>query len=291
MIESINVVSEGMSILIDKDESPYILESIDWGSPEISFESFKFPKQIGEKTTSTTIGTRDITVTGYIIGSSLSQIESRKDYLNRLISFDKNVTIYFYDKRISGKPSDIVKYGSDYANNNDVLCKFTFYLTCDDPQFYDLDSSFRDMSVVLPKFYLPFAMSKSGFIFSEKKISKIIEINNTGTNDIGMVITLKANGKVVNPKITDINSQDFFRIVKQMDYGETIVINTKIGQRNVVGITDGDELNYYQYRDIDSTWLQLKTGKNDISYSADEGYDLLDVEIEYTQAYINVKEI
>lgn len=291
MIESIYVSSSGKSILIDKDESPYILENIDWGSPQISFEQYKYPQQIGEEIVSTSIGTRPVTITGYIIGDTNSQIEARKDYLNNMIVFGEEITISFLDKKITGFPSDVVSFGADSKTNNDVLCKFGIYIECSDPQFHDLKEQSNDMSIVNPAFYFPFALTKNGFIFSEKKISNTVAINNLGSNSVGMIIILNAIGNVENPQIIDVSTQSFFKINKKMVYGEMVTINTNIGERNIIGELDDKVLNYYKYRDIDSTWLLLKRGTNVLAYTADSGSELLEVSIKYTQAYMSVKEL
>jgi hypothetical protein len=63
--------------------------SINWGTVESSHHTFSYPNQIGEFLSSTTIGTRTITVFGWIIGSGsqpYEQIKRKKRILNKLIT-------------------------------------------------------------------------------------------------------------------------------------------------------------------------------------------------------------
>lgn len=291
MVDSIIISANDKEILIDKDDSPYILDSIAWGSPAISFSSFKFPMQVGEQITSTSIGSRDIQITGYIVGDSLSQIEARKDFLSRTLLFESNVAIILNDKIIKGVPCDIVKFGEDSSVNNEAFCKFYLSLLCEDPRFYDKNFNFVSMSTESPSFFLPLSIEDKGLIFSERKISKTIKIENKGTSKIGIIVKLKAKGNVINPKIVNVDTNQSFLLNKTLSFDEQVIIDTRIGSRNIVGKTSDEFENYYKFKNIDSDWIDLKIGSNTLVYSADSGSDLLEVVIEYLQAYMNIKEL
>lgn len=53
---------------------------------------------------------------------------------------------------------------------------------------------------------------------------------------------------------------------------------------------NGVENNYFKYRDLDSTWLQLDVGDNLFRYDADTGIDNLEVYIYFHSKYLEVQE-
>lgn len=119
--------------------------------------------------------------------------------------------------------------------------------------------------------------------------SLIVAIENKGAVPVGMKIVFTASGTVLNPEIIDVNTQTFFKINKTMVAGESITVNTNIGEKKIIGSLNGVELNYFKYRDLDSTWLQLQTGDNLIRYDADANLDALQVSIYHNDKYLEVQ--
>ena len=84
MIESIKIRNEstGKIIKLDMSEANYLIYdgSIDWGTVDVSHNTFQYPTQIGAYISSTVVGTRDISISGWIIGDTLQEIEQKKDW-------------------------------------------------------------------------------------------------------------------------------------------------------------------------------------------------------------------
>ncbi|MDD2496385.1 MAG: phage tail family protein, partial [Tissierellia bacterium] len=67
--------------------------------------------------------------------------------------------------------------------------------------------------------------------------------------------------------------------------------NTNAGEKSVRGKTNNvDFTNYFMYKDIDSTWLQLKLGENLFRYDADDGLDNLEVFVYFHNKFLEVQE-
>ena len=75
-----------------------------------------------------------------------------------------------------------------------------------------------------------------------------------------------------------------------MTAGETITVNTTTGEKKITGLLDGVSSNYFKYRDLGSSWLQLAVGDNLLRYDADSGLDRLECFIYFYNRYLEVQE-
>ena len=78
MIESVKIRNDvtGNIIKLDMSEANYLIYegSIDWGTVDVSHNTFQYPTQIGSYISSTTVGSRDVSISGWIIGDTLAEI-------------------------------------------------------------------------------------------------------------------------------------------------------------------------------------------------------------------------
>ena len=107
-----------------------------------------------------------------------------------------------------------------------------------------------------------------------------------------MRIVFKAKGSVTNPKLISIDTQEHLSINKALIPGEEIEVTTTVGEKRVRGRLSptGVYLNYYPYKTLDSSWLQLQPGKNLFRYDADEGLDNLEVFVHFQNRFLEVQE-
>ena len=105
-----------------------------------------------------------------------------------------------------------------------------------------------------------------------------------------MKILFKANGVVTNPSVTNIRTQSYFKLNKTMINKEEITVNTVVGSKKITGKQDGEEVNYFKYRDLNSDWLQLEVGDNVLQFDADANVQNLDVYIYFDDSYLEVQE-
>lgn len=97
MVESIKIKNLTTNVVksFDMSEADYLIYegAIDWGTVAVNHNTFSYPTQIGAYITNTVIGTRDISISGWIIGETLEEIEGKKNSLSRLINPVEQVTI------------------------------------------------------------------------------------------------------------------------------------------------------------------------------------------------------
>lgn len=298
MVENIVLSNEelGQSLELDKVITPwFILDYIDWGQIKADQSTNKYVGQHGESLVSNMLGTRDVELSGWVIARSDDDMSRRKRFLNRFVNPLQRMIVTYNDYAIAFYPGTTIEYDDKTAENNEVVCKFMIEGTAYDPMFKDRNSTNVVAAQVTPMFHFPLVIPEQpdppgGVVFGLIETSLTMNVFNAGSISTGMVITFRARGSVKNPRITNINTQEYFALSKQLEAGEVVKINTNVGSKSIRGYIDGETKNYFMYRDFGSTWLQLALGDNLFVRSADENVDNLEVTIEFYNRYLEVQE-
>lgn len=273
-------------------EYSYILEEIDWGTVESARQSYKFINQTGVIVTSTTLETRQIQITGWVIATTAQTMRSRKAVLNGFVNPLQMIDIYTDDGyKISGLPESSILYPTDIQDNNEILCEFQITLFCPDPLFYMAQDSIAMIATWLPKFHFPLTIpTPEGIIMGLRSPSLIVNISNNGHIETGMVIEFIAKGTVVNPSLVNVTTQEIIKLNKTLSSGEQITVNTNDNNKSITFTSGGVTETAFQLLDFeDSVFLKLQKGDNLFRYNADDGLDNLDVRITYSPKFLEVQ--
>lgn len=292
MTDSIRLVNTATKheLLIDTRTSLFMLENVDWGVVESAHQSYKYIDQIGVYVTGTTLETRSITIIGWVAGEIYPELQARKRTLNSLINPKQPIDVYVDEYKLRFYPDSSIRYSASYKENNEVVCKFMISGLCADPLFTSKSEYRVDGASTLPRFRFPLIIPQpKGIIMGLRQPSLIIAIDNEGAVPTGMRIEFQASGTVLNPKLINANTQEFFSVNKTMVSGEKITVNTNDGSKKIIGELNNQKFNYYQYRDLDSTWLKLELGTNLFRYDADSNVDALEVYIYFNNRYLEVQ--
>lgn len=295
MVESISIVNiqNKNELIMDKlNTEDFVLGYVNWNSAESEKFTTKYLEQIGSTIVRSVLQMRPIEIVGYAIAETEEQMSQRKKFLNAFVS-----PLEFYIAKYNGyaiqfQPTMSIQYANEEeTNNNEYICKFKISGICPDPLF----SLEEDMEVKLAlysgKFHFPLQMTQEEpVVFGTKVESRTIIINNFGDVSTGMVFTITAKGTVVNPTVTNMTTGDFFTINKTLAEGDVVVVNTRIGSKSVQGGTPGSMSNYFRYKTLQSKWIQLQKGLNNIRYSATSGADNMAVDISYSPRFMEVQE-
>lgn len=283
-------------LILDMVSTPdYILESVDWGTIQATHHSYKYVNQVGETIDNTSLETRPIEIKGWIVAKSESHMTMLKRKLNSFVNPKEAITIFYNSYKINFVPNETVRYSIEAAENNEVFCKFQIYGIAPNPLFSDEFETSSAFVTTIPSFHFPLVLSNSlpdkGVIFGKRTASLIVNVYNKGSDSVGMKIIFKANGTVINPSLTNVNTQEEFTIDKTLIAEEEIVINTSIGEKGIKGkIGNNDYTNYFMYKNLDSSWLQLNIGDNLFRYNAEDGIENLDVFVYFYNQYVEVQE-
>lgn len=299
MVENITLrnVDTNATLELDKVTTPYyVLESVTWGEVKAVHHSYKYVNQIGESVTGTSLSTREVDIIGWIIADTELQMTERKMMLNRFVNPQHGIELLYSKYKLKFLPNSSIKYSATIAENNDVICKFNINGLAADPRFSDNNDNRISAATTRGMFRFPLAISNSqangrlpSVMMGLREPSLIVNVYNRGTIATGMRIVFKALGTLKSPSLTSVYTQEYFKINKQMVAGEMVEVVTNIGEKKVVAQLNGVEMNYFKYRDLSSTWLQLEIGDNLFRYDAEEGIDNLEVYIYFSNKYLEVQ--
>jgi len=276
------------TIIMDSTGS-YILNEEDLGVIQGTHSTTKALGQNGAHLTSTVLEGRDIPVTGTILANNEYEMEIRKKNLIELVNPLNDLRLIKDNYKIEGRPTSTANFSSDYKENNEYACKFIFTLMCANPFWSNLQDIKTDIALWKGAFHFPLVIQQTkGIIMGYKEPSLIVNINNTGSTEVGMVIEFRARGTLSNPSLFNINSREWLKIEKEMVAGEIIKINTNFGKKRIEQILNGETSNAFNYLKRGSTFLQLSRGDNLFRYDAGSNLDNLEVAIYYNNNYLGV---
>lgn len=269
----------------------YILQTVDLGVVQASHKTYEYINQVGVYVTGSTLQTRDINIIGYVAGKDNNELRQKRELLNTMINPLHLLELRLQDDYlITLLPKTSINYSTEYEENNEVYCRYLITGFCPDPLFYLSSTSSVLLAYTIPYFHFELIIPQGeGIIFGLREPSQIGEVVNRGDVYTGMRITFRAKGTLINPSLTDLTTQEYIKINKTMEPNEVIVVNTQEGNKYVQGTLGGVTSNYYQYRDLNSSWLQLRPGANLFQYSAEENVVNLEVTIQYNTRFLEVE--
>lgn len=291
-----------VTVTLDYFTTVYILDSVDWGTVESDHKFYKYINQIGVYVTSSTLETRTINVVGWITGANNDELHYLRRLLNKMINPTQLHEIETGNYKLEFLPQNSINYSVAYAQNNEVMCRFMISGFCPDPLFFGKSENRVEAASTYPMFRFPLRIPdvgqgkpdvppgvSGGIVMGIREPSLLVDIQNDGDVPTGMRIEFYATATVTNPSIIDAMTLQYIKINKTMIAGERIVIVTQEGKKRVTGITNGVESNYYKYRDLNSSWLQLQVGDNLFRYDADGNVGNLEVTLYFDSRYLEVE--
>lgn len=298
MVESIIIrdLTGGGFLELSQESTPYyILKEVDWGTINATHNQTRYVRQIGTTLVSSVLGTRDVEINGWIIGKSYKQMSDRKSVLNTFFNPLHEYQLEYKGYKLGMIFNQSIRYSRDLKWNNEVACEWKIDGIATDPLFYEINSIATESTDTDPKFKFPFMFNENlseDVVFGEVKLNTIMKIVNAGQVDVGLQIHITALGSVVNPIITNVVTNEFIKINKTLTDGEEILINTSIGNKFVKGRLDSNSeyTNYYNYRDFNSSWLQLSMGDNYFILTSEENYENIKATINFNRAYMEVQQ-
>lgn len=264
---------------------PYLLTDFEgFDSPDNIIYSSENYNLDGEEYRTQRLDVRNITLNGQVIG------EDRKTHL-----FYRRELIKVFNPKIAGTlryENDIGVYEIDVIpefpptiNANDLKGQprtkpYQIVLKALDP--YWTDKSEIDAEIPMAReenlFEFPLEITND-FEFSRLIAGDVIEIQNNGDVAVGAVFTINVNGILVNPRLYNVITQEYFALNGTFTTGTKLRISTVRGKKRVEQ-DDGDGwYNIMTKRKVESTFLQIDRGINYLQLQADSG-------VEFTTSYI-----
>ena len=299
MVENIILTNKVTGTVLELDVSTtpyYILDSVDWGQVGCTHHSYKYVNQIGNLVTGTTLEAReDIEIIGWVVAKTEEQMNQRKKMLNGFVNPQWFIELKYKNYVLDFLPNTTIKYGTSMPENNEIMCKFKISGMAPDPLFKESVERREVAATTQGMFHFPLCINAEQqkppqIVFGLRLPSLIVNVYNKGDMSTGMKIVFEAKSTVVNPSLISVTTQKYFKINKTLVAGERVTINTLTGSRKITGFLNGVESNYFKYRDLNNTWLQLNVRDNLFRYDADVNVDGLEVFIYFYDKYLEVQQ-
>lgn len=297
MIDEIKITSlSGRGTLFMKKGEywSYWLGPVDWGQVSGQHNTYAFFNQVGESIVSTTVGTRPLSITGWVIDAGSGDMQSRCDFLNAFISPVQDYVLEFRGKKIQFRPDISVAYSREYMKNNEKVRRFLIQGTCPYPLFTDLNDTAVpfDQKKKLFRFPNNFGQVKP-VVFASIGKAYSVTVDNRGGFSAGMIVRIRFSGEVQNPRVKNLTTGKFIGMTKTFQRGEHLELSTVPGSKHMtLWGADGAEQNVIKYRDYRSTFdTQLIPGPNRLALDCDDLDQRanMDVTIYYTPLYLEVE--
>jgi hypothetical protein len=255
------------------------IESISGLGADYEVTTSKNSGQDGENYTGATASKRNIVI---VLDVPKRYMDTAKD---RLYSFfqPRSIGIFYY---YSGNIARKIRYYVESVEPSESgrVRTLTLSLICPDPKFYALSDQLTELAVWEGLIEWPLEII-APFEVARKVNSLIGNVYNPSSVPMGLTVTFRASGTVVNPSLYDVNRQLLMQINTTMHAGDVIIITTGDGNKRVKLISGGVTTNINNLMAYPPHWLQAQQGDNLYRYNADEGIDNLSVSIVSTEAF------
>ena len=150
-------------------------------------------------------------------------------------------------------------------------------IICPKVYFKDVEHLISYFSEIKRLFEFPFSIDPDGIELSSITPHYRKNIIYTGDVDTGVIISLFANGTVVNPIIYDALKKTKIQLNMTLKKSDEIIINTNAGDKAITLIRDGISTNALGYMTPDSSWFTLQAGDNVFTYTSESGSSNIDI--------------
>ena len=216
----------------------------------------------GEYYNSSKVGMRNIVIDILLRGD----IETNRQRLYKIFPLKTTCTVYFknYNRDVKIKGYVEVLDGDLFVEQEQIQIS----IICPQPYFESLKTLYTELSKIMRLFEFPFSITEP-IPFSEKINLPLCSVVTNGDTTCGIILTISISGEVSNLKIYNTGTQEFFGLDYEFQKDDQITLNTQSGQKNISLIRDGETINLLSSMQASSSWIQLATGINDFTFTAD----------------------
>lgn len=236
------------------------------------------------------IEARDIDILGHINTRDKAQAYELRRQLLKVLNPELDGTLS-YEFGSFKRVINCRLHGEPKIERKKVLLEFSIPLECLNPFWREVEETKEDIASWVAAWHFPCVIEKDNpksMIYGYRAESVIVDCYNEGDVSTGMRVRFVALGTVKNPILLNVDTGEFIKINVTMQTGDTIEVSTKYGSKGAKLIRDGVETDYFQYVDVDSTYMQLAIGDNNFRYDAESGVNSMEVSIFYNKEYLGV---
>lgn len=174
---------------------------------------------------------------------------------------------------------------------NDPYQRFQVIFHCPDPHWTDIADTTSTLSeggggLAIPAAGIGIPVEGLAVETVGTINGKSIIVVNDG--DVPCPLCIKFYGETVNPKIINVTTGEYIRIVKTIALGDYVEVCTASGGKTVEISESGSVTNASMYLDLLSTFFQLAVGNNQLTFSDEGAAAGSSAVITYRNRYIGV---
>lgn len=226
-------------------------------------------------------GFRTIILQGFYIGRDCAEADQlRLDLMTKLhIRYLYPVFITTF----SGKHYFVEGYISDIKSDitNSLSGEFQISILCPDPIIYDGGDGLSVDSAWFEQMF--YKEEPGGFVIKYQApvewVAGQMATNIDNLGEVGAFPIIIIKGKVTNPKITNLTTNEFVELDRVTSSGDELVIDMRKRIITLNGVSIASS------RTIDSSWWKLAAGNNKIVLETDSNTDVNFGSIKYKVGY------
>lgn len=266
---------------------PYMLGSFDPGNPQVQFASSKSPGQDGVSIDGAALDSRAIQITVYLCGDSPADLYTKSRALQSVLDPGQNGTLLYANDAGARVIPCRMQYIPTVKDPEGLSQQALVQLYAPSPYWRDVAETVKTLATWIGDLTFPASFPTAGVEFGHKAQSLIVDAMNPGDVPCGMRVELTADASVVNPYLLNIYTKEILRVKQTLTAGETLTINTALGEEAVTlmqGRTAADVFHWIDVPDA-ADFMQLAPGDNYLRYGAESGMDNLEMFVYYTPLY------
>lgn len=288
IVKYLNV--EGSEVYIGPSSPYYLIAKEGFGAVENILTTQKIYGVDGEILIGESLEARDMRIEGTVVRNSLNSLADDRRELTRIFNPKIAGTIYYelFDKEymidVKIEHAPIFRKGE-----NQELEHFEIRLKALDPYWRDTSvyDSLIPLSKIENKFRFPLILTDD-FVFASLVSGEIIEVDNSGSVEVGGVFKMKLNGEVTNPRIYNVLTQEYFGFDGTYPSGTEFEISTVRGKKRVTKTIGNVTTNAMSERMPESVFLQIRKGANYFQIQADDEVNLVIGTLNFTPLVLGV---
>ncbi len=258
--------TKGATLYFNQSDAEFLIddEGVQVEDLESAISSYSIFDRIGEKINTVQIDSgRTITITGWVINVPESSLEDKKAKLSRIINPLDELKFISKGRSINCRAKKAIEFGSNYKDNNDLICKFKIELYCPYPLFEG--GAIRLQYTKIPAF-IPYPCNQ--FLEFDSAGSSLDSFVNPGdvTTGFEMGFTTSTASSGIGISNTYLTENNIFKIKTSKSISGQYTLNTEL---------DTDSYGFYSYSsgskvldleglDLSSSFFGLRPGTNKI---------------------------
>ena len=294
MIKAITITSQtgrGSIEMVYGDRRAYWLDDVDWEQLKGSHSTYSYYNQVGESIVSTAIGSRAISITGFVCEYSDS-LQDRCDFLNTYFSPLEDYWLEFGDYKIAFRPDASITWSRTHRENNRKGRKFLIQGTASNPLFQSANATAETFFETQKAFVFPSAFgSAEPLIYGIMADNTETVISLTGGFETGVTVEISFSSAVTNPKVYNLTVGKYIVVDYSFEAGDVLEICTVPGDKHITLNSGGTITNLMRYRNVGTSWWMLQPGDNTLSLGCDDETELggMNASIYYTTLFQEVE--